>query len=301
MGHWVTGFCDRSGSFGLTMYKKEDKWHFKTVFEILLDAKDIHILEFIKDFFGVGTIYVTGNNATYRVADIKSLFIIIRHFVAYPLISPKLVVFNLWSEAVQLIANKQHFVPETFNYIMSIYAALGRGASKSVIKAFPSLTPIALPVYILPVNINIINPWWISGYLTLYCSFVLKIDTSGWGNSVYHKFRHIFNISFDTASVALAELLASYLGLSHYIRTDEARVDVMAQSAEEAYGLVLFMDNYPLQSYKNDKYLVWRDFVKKLQQERDWDIQRKLPYNEARYNKYNNLVNKFNLTHPDRS
>jgi len=63
--HWVTGFCDRSASFGLTMYKKDRKWYFKVVFEVLVDLKDIKLLEELQTFFGVGRIYQTSKMPLY--------------------------------------------------------------------------------------------------------------------------------------------------------------------------------------------------------------------------------------------
>lgn len=89
-------------------------------------------------------LYTTSINATYRVASIKELIVIIQHFTSYPLISPKLITFKLWAEVVNLINAVNS---ETFHYIITIYAAIGRGASKAVQDAFPELAPISLPVY----------------------------------------------------------------------------------------------------------------------------------------------------------
>lgn len=217
--------------------------------------------------------------------------IIINHFTAFPLISYKSVEFVLWSEAVKLINTCQHLVPSTFNYILSISAALGRGPSKAVMEAFPSLTPVVLPAYNLPVSS--LNPWWISGYLTLYCSFALKIDAAGWGESVYNKFRHPFYFSFDSKNLPLANAIGAYLSLSVYVRGSGERVDVMAQSTAEAESVIDFFDVYPLQSYKNDQYEVWRKFVMSISVDRDLDVQRKRSFTSDRFDFYNKLVTKF--------
>ena len=95
--NWVTGFCDRSGSFGLTIFKRYDRWYFKVTFEILLDIKDIALLETLQSFFGVGKIYSQKTTAVYRVTRYKDLLILIDHFKAYPLVSPKLLVFQLFT------------------------------------------------------------------------------------------------------------------------------------------------------------------------------------------------------------
>jgi len=46
----------------------------------------------------------------------------------------------------------------TFNHIMSVYAALGRGASSAVKTAFPNLVPITLPSYTVPITVDTLCP-----------------------------------------------------------------------------------------------------------------------------------------------
>lgn len=140
------------------MYLNKGKWAFKLVFEVLVSIEQVSYLEYLRDFFGVGKIYTNDTNATYRVSVIKDLMVLIAHFTEYPLISPKLLTYKVWAEVVLLVSTKQHMVPATFNYIASIYAGLGRGASKAVMLAFPSLTPITLPTYTVPVTVDTINP-----------------------------------------------------------------------------------------------------------------------------------------------
>lgn len=103
MPQWVTGFCDRSASFGLTLYSNQGKWAFKVVFEVLVDIKHLYCLEYLKDFFGVGNIYTVNKTATFRVTAIKDLMVIIAHFSNFPLISPKMITYILWAEVVNLI------------------------------------------------------------------------------------------------------------------------------------------------------------------------------------------------------
>lgn len=68
--------------------------------------------------------------------------------------------------------------------------------------------------------------------------------------------------------------MAEYLSISHYIRTDGMRVDVMSQSLAEALSLVMFFDQYPLQSYKAEDYAIWRKYVKSLEDDTDSGKQR---------------------------
>ncbi len=246
------------------MYKNKGKWRFKVVFEILLDVRDIYILEAIKEYFGLGTIYISGNKATYRIIRISDLLVIINHFKSYPLIFLKLVVFGLWSEVVLLMSQKRHLNSCTFNYIMTIYAALGRGPSKAVMESFPNLIPIQLPAYILPVNYNSINCWWISDYFTLYCTFSLRIERGGWKDFVYNKFRNDFSAGFNIDVLPLVKLLAEIFGCSYYLHSEGDRVILMAQSTKECDEICNFFKTYPLQSYKQKQFLVWKSILNLL-------------------------------------
>jgi hypothetical protein len=55
--------------------------------------------------------------------------------------------------------------------IVSIYAAIGRGVSKTVAVHFPNLQPVSLPKYELTTTVEQLECSWISGYLTVYCTF----------------------------------------------------------------------------------------------------------------------------------
>lgn len=271
------------------MYKSSGTWRFKVVFEILLDIKYVRLLNVIKDFFGVGKIYFSEKKATFRVSNTRDLMVIINHFNLFPLLTFKLVTFKLWAEVVTLMHNSEHLVPATFNYIMTIYAALGRGASVSVMQAFPNLTAIALPSYVLTVTKDMLNPWWINGYLTLYCSFDLKVLGAGWKESVYNKFRAVFSFSFKIENLPVAELISSYLGIRMHIRSDGTRVDAMGQSLDHGLNIINFMDNYPLQSYKHQHYEIFRDFVRSLDEDAFDQVQRKKSGHVDRFKYYSTL------------
>lgn len=261
-----------------------------------MDKKDISLLYVLKDYFGVGHIYEHGKNASYRVRAIPELRIIMNHFKEFPLITSKLVTFSLWSEVINLLNEKQHLKPEIFEYIITVYAALGRGASTSVINDFPHLKPLSLPAYEVPVTEDKLNPWWLSGYLTLYCSFSLFIeDNWGWEKDIYLKFRHRFSFSIDYEALPLAKILASFLGVSIITRKNLERVDIIAQSTEESQLIINFLNEFPLQSSKNEQYLVWRQYVIDISFDREINFQRgnnPLKYSSNRSNHYEKLIKK---------
>lgn len=174
---------------------------------------------------------------------------------------------------------------------MTIYAALGRGPSKAVMESFPNLIPIQLPAYILPVNYNSINCWWISGYFTLYCTFSLRIERGGWKDSVYNKFRNDFSPGFNIDVLPLVKLLAEIFGCSYYLHSEGDRVILMAQSTKECDEICNFFKTYPLQSYKQKQFLVWRKYIESITRDRLRDVQRsRLNGSTDRTKYYSNLI-----------
>lgn len=89
----------------------------------------------------------------------------------------------------------------------------------------------------------------------------------------------------------MAKVIAEFLELSCYIRTN-GRVDVQAQSKEQAINLMGYFDQYPLQSYKHAHYEVYREAILLLS-----NLTRN-PYFEDQYNA---LVDKLVSIQEDRS
>lgn len=89
-------------------------------------------------------------------------------------------------------------------------------------------------------------------------------------------------------------MIGAYLGLSVIVRTD-GRVDVESASLNEAQGLIAFFDKYPLQSYKQEQFDLWRVYVESLEDDRFNDRQRKRrPFqSEYRFSYYAALFDKF--------
>lgn len=185
--------------------------------------------------------------------------IIIPHFYSYPLLSLKKVIFSIWVKAVELLATGQHKNQNGLLEILSIYAAIGRGPSKKIKSYFPELAPANFTEYKLEVAEW--NPWWLSGYLTIYCHFELAVYAGHWYLEVYNKLRHSFSISRDISELKLINLIGEYLGAKVYIRTENKRVDLNISSLPDCQVLIKFLDTYPLQSSKQQEYLIWRKFI----------------------------------------
>ena len=89
---FITGFVDAEGSFLITAQQvKWSKlgWGVRASFKINIHLRDRDLLEQIKNFFGVGNIYISGTQASYEVNSLKDLDVIIAHFENYPLLLKK--------------------------------------------------------------------------------------------------------------------------------------------------------------------------------------------------------------------
>jgi hypothetical protein len=233
-------------------------------FEILIAQEHKAILDRIRAFFGVGQVIINGKNAVFRVQVLSELVnVIIPHFHCFPLLTTKVITFTVWAQAVALFSAGAHKTEEGFMQIVSIYAAIGRGVSKTVAVhfPFPNLQPVSLPKYELTTTVEQLESSWISGYLTVYCTFQAYIEVAGWKNDYYHKFKHIFSFSRDITELQILQLIGASIGGNVYIREDGRRADVNVASRESAQQVIDLFKAYPLQSRKHQEFLIWKQFV----------------------------------------
>lgn len=167
-----------------SLRKSSERWEIRATFEILVNIKNKEILDRIQKFFGVGKIYIIKKKVYYRVTKIGDIVnILIPHFKSYPLLSKKICRFIVWCEAIKLIEAGTHKTKKGFTVILNQYAAISKKDIPEKIKTlFPNLVPEILPDF----NIKEIelNPWWLSGYLTLYCNFTFSVLAGGWKQDI---------------------------------------------------------------------------------------------------------------------
>jgi hypothetical protein len=235
------------------LYKKNPlKWRIIASFEINLHIKDIGILYQIQEFFGVGNVTskTNVNLCVYRVTKLEDIVnVIIPHFLNYSLLTCKQADFKLWSEVVSMLINKLHLNPEGFNTILTYYASINRGVSKTIQQYFTNIIGVERPSIILPLNLN---PFWISGFVAGDGSFNLGIRNTG---QIYFN----FNIAQHIRDLALMNLIFNYLGCgSVYARPDSNRCDFVIQHFKNIFDIIIpHFKNYPL---NNIKSLDFEDF-----------------------------------------
>lgn len=176
MPNWVTGFCDRSGSFILIASKlKSGKWQLSAAFEVLINERYLYLLEILPAYaahFKVGKIFKTKNgNAVFRVNKINDLKFVVNHFKIVPLLSSKKTTFDLWARAVNLLESGEYKTDKGRVEFISFYASIGRGPSNTVKLEYPNLISATKPVYYLNLGVEELSESWLSGYLSVYCNF----------------------------------------------------------------------------------------------------------------------------------
>ena len=124
----------------------------------LLNKKDLLLLENIKSWFGVGSLYSSGSKYYYRVESFKDLQLIINHFDQYPLRTQKKADYLLFKSAYEIIEGKEHLTLEGLHKLLSVKAAMNKGLSETLKDAFPNITPVERPGVLVGVPIKIQDP-----------------------------------------------------------------------------------------------------------------------------------------------
>lgn len=112
-GHWLSGFTDGEGHFSVTLHKTKvsNTVSPRTCFVITLRSDDAEALRLIQSYWRCGTVNNLNNysksngkpQTRYEVNSINDLkYMIVPHFVKYPLYAKKAREFLIWKEAVEL-------------------------------------------------------------------------------------------------------------------------------------------------------------------------------------------------------
>jgi hypothetical protein len=266
-----------SGSFIIIVSKRKNgRWELRPSFEILTNISNLEVMNRVQEFFGVGKVYINSKQCIYRVSRLNDLTsVIIPHFASYPLISRKSISFQLWSQAISLFQSKAHLQPhsEGFYRILSLYASLNRGVSPAVATHFPNIIPTNLPSYSLP---TILNPFWISGYLSLNCNMKISITASinkkGASSSLFFS----FSFTRQYSELPLIKLISEYFGVGNV--TSRSKQDRCEYNLVDRYYLKYLFNNhfskFPFNSPKDLKMALFMEALDLAESYSDKDFVR---------------------------
>jgi hypothetical protein len=98
---WFRGFTDGEGCFFIA----KNNNYFRFFFQIKLHIDDRNVLNFIKEYLGIGKIYTSKNEATFVVTAKEEVKIIIDIFSKSPLNTTKHLNFLSFKKAFELYTN----------------------------------------------------------------------------------------------------------------------------------------------------------------------------------------------------
>lgn len=159
--------------------------------------------------------------------------------------------------------------------ILPLYAAMNRGPSATVRKHFPNIIPVSLPVYTK--MFTDLNPWWVTGYLTLCANFACGIATEyspvkldedfnpnlNTGGVPYYAIWHTFGLSRMFSEEIIMLALKEFFEANLWLRSDKTRWDLSVGQVTLLDGVIAHFMQYPLQSSLQAEFNVWSDFVEK--------------------------------------
>jgi len=255
---YVSGFVDGEGSFMLTIIKDNKYklgWRVVCRFIISLHKKDLSLLNNIKEFFGVGNVFLMAkDSAQYRVESLKGLDLIINHFDKYPLITKKQADYELFKLAHNLIKNKSHLTKEGLLELVAIKAVINNGLNNDLSIAFPGINTVLRPDTPLP---QIQNPFWLSGFVDAEGCFsvvVFKSKTSKLGEAV----KLSFILTQSNRDEYLIKSLIEYLGCGNTSLDPRGTIDFKVTNFSNIKDIIIpFFIKYPL---KGNKSLDFTDF-----------------------------------------
>lgn len=259
--YWITGFTDAEGCFSIIVeILDKNKWRIRTSYEINLHIKDVEILYKIKEFFGVGNVYLRlqKNIAVYRVSNLQNIKeIIIPHFKKYPLITKKSIDFNLWSIVIDMIYNKEHLKKSGFLTILTYYAYINRGISKKVLKFYPKISPVIRAKVDLPLNLN---PYWVSGFVAGDGGFSLIIRPSK-SSVLKQQVSCRLHITQHIKDLELMKLFSKFFNCGTvYVRSNSSnRCDFLVQDIKLLLSNIIpHFDIYPILNLKFQDYICFK-------------------------------------------
>lgn len=129
--YWISGFVDGEGTFYVGIYRNSTmRIGFQVLpeFVVVQHKKDIELLNRIRDYFNCGVVRVNHDDRMeFRVRAISDLSnIIIPFFKKYPLQSKKEKDFEIFSEVVSMIVNKQHLREDGIKKILFLSKEMNR-------------------------------------------------------------------------------------------------------------------------------------------------------------------------------
>ena len=115
-GHWVAGFTQADGSFGLSYFKVSKMklgYTGQASFRVTQHERDLIVLNRIKDLLGYGSVRIASKIKKEWVFSVtNNLETVSSFFKEYPIYGTKQLDFECFNKGVLILKNKEHLTPE---------------------------------------------------------------------------------------------------------------------------------------------------------------------------------------------
>ena len=255
---YLTGFVDAEGSFLILIRKNKNLkigWNVELRFQISLHEKDAVLLEQIKNYFGVGTVYKdVKQTVKFSVLSIKDISVIISHFDKYCLITQKRADYELFKQAFNIISNKEHLTQVGLLKIVALKASLNLGLSEQLKAAFTEgndgntlYTPIDRP---LVTDQAIKDPYWLAGFTDGDGHFGVSIKKYSSGELGYYVSLQ-FDIIQHARDVILLRSFEEFFDCGKvYLHSEDAVFFKVTKLSDITDKIIPFFKKHPLSGVK---------------------------------------------------
>jgi hypothetical protein len=131
---WIVGFVDGEGCFHVAINRLPKMTLGLQVlpeFRVVQHQRDEKILHRLKSYFGFGSVEINhGNRKEFRVRGLDNLNQLIHFFKKHPLKTSKQKNFELFSDIIELMNNKQHLTKEGINKIAELASKMNRQVNR---------------------------------------------------------------------------------------------------------------------------------------------------------------------------
>jgi len=259
---FLTGFTDAEGCFSIKIHenaKLKSKWRVRPVFTIILNIKDLPLLESIKKSLGVGRISRNGDKAVmFAVDSIKEIPVIIKHFDKYPLVTVKLLDYLIFKKCFDLIINRSHLTKEGLLEIIGLKSNLNKGLPVKLKEAFPNIKYEGLPSRGDYKILAIPNPFWISGFSSGEGSFQVlsRNSTSLRTNDFFTR----FSIHLHIRDLEVLKAIFTYFNIDKKVYLTDNSAHLQISKFSDVNNIIIpFFNKHPILGVKSLDFI---DFKK---------------------------------------
>lgn len=255
----LSGLIDSEGSFSIIVDKNKTRklgWRAQLKFQIGLHTKDLNLLYLLQQYLGgIGSINLAKNReiVNYSIDSIEDLNKLITHLDKYPLLTQKAADFLLFKEAVKLVNNKAHLTVLGLKEIINIKASMNLGLSNTLKSEFAKYIPVKRPV----VNLDDVDPHWISGFVSGEGNFDVRIPSTN--SKLGYRVQLRFRITQHSRDIRLMEKIIKYFGSGNiYKYGGKSAVSLTIVDFTDITNTIIpFFNKYPIMGIKLYDYLDW--------------------------------------------